>query len=818
MILFRFEELWHDLRYGMRALRRRPGFSAVALVTLSLGISATTVVFAVVDGVLLKPLPYPKPDRLLSVHGHASTWNSVLFGEQNVAYPDFLDLQRDCRSAELAGAVYNGGTLSAPGEPEYVERFELSSNFFHVLGVAPAAGRAFLAEEDRPNARPVAILGYKFWQRKFAGNPGVLGTDVVVEAKGYIVIGIAPANLRIDGDEGDIFTPLGQDTAGYLQSRGPHPVRVIGRLRMGSTVAQAQAEFSTIGAHLALQFPDTNRDRAFVAQILRPDVGDTRNTLWLLFAAVGLVLLIASVNIASLLLARAVSRERELAMRAALGASRGRLARQCLNESALLGVSGGVLGIAFAEFATAPFVALWPGALPRAEEVAIDWRVLLFALAVSVGTSFLFGLAPALRTPAKDLEQTLRAGARTVMGGPRRLHSGFVIAEVALAMVLLVCAGMLGRTILRLSSLNPGIDVHNVLTGRVALPPAVLKDTRKIRSAWRDVIDRARSVPGVQAAAIVDTVPMRPGNNPLGYSTTADLAPENKRPLTLATCITPDYLKVMEMALQQGRFLNAQDRIGNTPVVVIDEVMAREAFGRGPALGKHLWIGLGTDPVTVVGIVNHVRYWGLAGDDQAQLRAQLYYPLDQVPDNLLPRWSELLSIAVRTRIPPLGELPTLNRAVRGETGDQVLYEVNTLEQLASASISRQRFLLQLFGIFAGVALLLACIGVYGVMSYLMSQRVPEFGLRMALGASRRDVVKLIFGQSFAMISAGIIVGLCGAMAAARILQHAVTGVQRAGAITFALMILLLLIAASIASLIPAGRASRVDPITALRQE
>lgn len=818
MTWHRVEEVRQDLRYAVRTLGQKPGFAAVALLTLALGIAATTVMFTLINGVLLKPLPYREPDRLVAVHGHSSTWNVALFGDQNVAYPDFLDLERQSRSVDIAGWVYNGGTVSAPGEAEYVDAFELSSGLFSVLGVRPVRGRAFLPDEDRPYATPVAMLGYDFWRRHFAAKPDVIGTRVVFEGKPYTIIGIAPANFRLSGDLADLYTPLGQDTAKYLQMRGPHPVRPVARLKPGVALTQAQTEFAMIGHRLAEQYPDTNRDRTFVVQPLRPEVGDVRSTLWLLLGAVGMVLLIACVNIASLLLARAVSRERELALRAALGASRGRLARQCLTESALLGLTGGLLGICLAAVSLKPFVTFWPGSLPRTEEVALDWRVLLFAVAVSFASSILFGLAPALRAPSRDLEQTLRAGSRTLVGSSRRLHGGFVVSEIALAVVLLVCAGMLGRTMLRLSSLDPGIDVHNVLTARMALSPATMENPARIRAAWQDILERARAVPGVQAATIVDTVPMREGNNPIGYWTSANLPPVDKQPLTLATSVTPDYLKVMGIALHAGRFFNDQDRTGNQPVVVIDDVMARQAFGGREALGRHLWIGLGTDPVTVVGVVRHVRYWGLAGDDQAQVRAQLYYPFAQVPDGLQRRWSELMSIAVRTGITPMNEVEPLRHAVRGVTGDQVLYEIHTIEQLANASLARQRFLLLLFGIFAGLALLLACIGIYGVLAYLVSQRVPEIGIRIALGANARDVVQMVLRQSFAMILLGASIGICGALAAARVLERSVTGMRRTEPSTFALMISLLVIAALFASFLPARRASRVDPITALRQE
>ena len=662
------------------------------------------------------------------------------------------------------------------------------------------------------------ILGYGLWQRRFAGNDAILGTAMVLDQKRYTVVGITPESFRVDGDEPDVYTPIAQNTLGYMQNRGAHPVGTIARLRPGMTLGQAQAELATIGSRLARQYPDTNKGRRFVAASLRPPVDDVRSTLWLLLGAVTLVLLIACVNVASLLLARAVSRERELAMRVALGAGRGRLIRQCLTESAVLGLCGGVLGVLLAALGIRPFVMLWPGVLPRADEIQLDWRVLLFAIAVSLCSGLLFGLAPAMRAPSRNLEQTLRAGARSLAGGSRRLHGGFVISEIALAVVLLVAAGMLGRTLLRQSALDPGVDIHNVLVTRMAISPGALSHPDQIRAAWQDVLDRARRVPGVQAVTMVDTVPMREGTNQIGYWTTPVEPLESQKPVVLAASVSPEYLKVMGIRLLSGRFLDGHDRMGSQPVAVIDDVMAQQAFGGQAPLGKRLWIGMGSDPVTVVGVVSHVRQWGLAGDDQAAVRAQLYYPFTQVPDRQLRRWSELMSIAVRTGIDPRSVIGSLRRELRGAANDQVLYESRTMEELARDSLARQRFLMLLFGIFAGLALTLACIGIYGVLAYLTSQRVPEIGVRMALGAKTWDVVWLVLRGSLGMILVGVVLGTVAALAVGRVLQRVVEGMQPGEISAFAVMIPVLVTAALIASFVPARRASRVDPVKALRQE
>jgi predicted permease len=820
-----------DLRYAMRSFGQRPGFVAVALLTLALGIGATTLMFSLVNGVLLMPLPYPQPNRLVAVNGHTDGWNTKVYGEQKLAYLDFLDCQRESHSLDLAALVYNDGTLSAPGLPQYVDYFEISSGFFSVVRVPVALGRAFLPEEDHIGAAPVAILGFSFWQKRFGGRTDVLGNTITLDQKEYTIVGVAPVGFRLYGDEPQLYTLLGQDPAGYLHNRAAQPVHVFGRLRPGATLGQAQVEVALTGNRLALAFADTNKGRSLRAKPLRADVGDTGSTLWLLLSAVGLVLLIACANVASLMLARAVSRERELAMRVALGASRGRLVRQCLTESALLGLAGGLLGVALAKMGLDPFLKFWPGDLPRVDEVQVDWRVLLFAVGVSVLSGLLFGLAPAWRAPVREVEQILRAGARTMAGSSRRLHSAFVTLEIALAIVLLIAAGMLGRTLLHASSLDPGLDIRNLLVMRVGLSPATLADPARIPSGWQDLIERARGVPGVESVTAVDIVPMRQGNNQIGYSTVADIPSKEKLPMVLASSATPDYLKVMGIPLMEGRFFDDHDRLGSEPVIIVDDVLAKSAFGGKDALGRSLWIpempcvqpndktfADCATPYKIIGVVGHVRYWGLAGDDRAQVRAQLYYPFAQVAPPFLRRWSQLMSIAVRTSVPPLTVVESLRQELRGAASDQVLYQVRTMEQLAHNSLALQRFLLLLFGIFAALALTLACIGIYGVLAYLTGQRVPEIGLRMALGASPAEVMWLVLRQSLGIIFLGVGIGAAVAMGTGRVLERLVEGMQPISLPTFFITVPFLVVAAMLASLLPARRASRVDPMNALRQE
>jgi putative ABC transport system permease protein len=808
------EDLWQDFHFALRTLRHRPGFSVVALLTLALGIGATTVIFTLVNSLLLKPLSYPEPERLVIVHGFTQS-----FGEfWGMSNPDFQDMVRQSRCFALAAWAYGGGTVSAPGEPEFVDGRQISSDLFSVLGVTPVEGRAFRFEEDQLGATPVAIISYAFWQRRYGGSPTVVGTTLVFEGKAYTITGVAPVGFQLDG-EADVLVPFGQDTEPRMQNRQAHFAHVIARLHPGVRMGEAQAELTLISRNLATQYPQSNQGLDLLARPLQQElVADVSSTLWLLLGAVGLLLLIACVNLASLMLARAVSRQRELAMRFALGAGRGRLIRQCLTESAVLGLSGGTLGALFAAVGVRPFVALWPGSLPRAAEIHLDWQVLLFALAVSFGCGLLFGLAPALSVPFRNLDQPLRSGARTIAGSAPRIHRILVTAEIALAVVLLVSAAMLGHALLRLSSLDPGFNVQNVLAARFALSPSAVTNSAEIRAAWQGALDRARSAPGVESAALADIIPMREGDNSVGYSASSTLPAPNQTPVALASSVTPDYWNVMGIPLRHGRFFDEHDRLGSQPVVVIDENLAQHAFGESNPVGKSLWIpAMGASPLEIVGVVGHVRHWGLARDDNSRVRDQIYCPLAQVPDRFLHFFSSVMSIAVRTRTPPLTIVELLKRELRGATRDQVLYDVRTMEQLVALSLARQHFLLTLFAIFAALAVFLACIGLYGVLAYLTGRRIPEMGLRVALGATPREVQWLVLRESLIMILLGITFGLWAALAATRVLVRTVEGMRSEPAI-LVLVIPVLVLAALLASWLPAYRAGRVDPVLALRQD
>jgi putative ABC transport system permease protein len=809
------EDLAQDTRYALRTFRQKPGFAIIALLILALGIGATTVMFTVINGVLLKPLEFPNPDQLMTLHGSTKD-----FGEfWGFSGPDACDVAKDARSFTAAAWNYGGGTISSPGEPEYVLGRQVTANFFSTLGVPMREGRDFSSDDDKLNAASVAIISPALARRHFAKDAKAIGFSLIFEGKSYTIVGIFPSSFRLAGNA-DIFTPLHQNSDTRAQRREARFIHVIARRNAGVTPDEAQAELDTIARRLAREFPATNADLGMLVRPLRIElVGTIGSTLWLLLIAVALVLLIACVNIASLMLARAVSRERELAMRVALGAGLGRLVRQCLTESAVLGLAGGALGVAIAAIGIGPFVAFWPGSLPRAGEIQIDWRILLFALGVSLFSGLVFGLAPALRVPIRNLESALRIGGRTIAGSSRRLHGIFVVAEIALAFVLLASAGMLGRTLLKLSSLDPGLNTHNLLTARFALSPASLTTPAQMRAAWQSVLDQLRSTTGVQSAALSDIIPMRDGENVLPYSTTPLANPSDAASFALASTVTPDYLAVTNIPLRSGRFFTDDDKLGNAPIIVIDQNLARHAFGTTNVVGRRLYVpNLNAEPSLIVGVVGHVRHWGLAGDDQSRVHDQIYYPFAQVPDHIMRFFSTVMSVAIRTKGDPSAMITPLRSELRGGAGDQMLYDTSTMDQLVAASLDSQRFLLLLFGIFAALALLLACIGIYGVLSYLTTQRIPEIGVRMALGATTREVVRLILRQSLAMILTGIAIGFLAALAAARLLRRMVEGMQPAEPLTFAAMIAILFATALLASYIPARRASHTNPVEALRQD
>ncbi len=818
------EDLGRDARLALRGWRRRPGLAAAVILTLGLGIGTVTLMVSLVEGVLLKPLPFAHPDRLVRVWEQTAAPPSAAavaegWGQLwSFTYPDYRDLARESQSEELAGYSWDGDLVSAPGPTTFVNAFRVSANLFPLLGVKPIAGRNIAPSEDRPGGPAVALVGAKLARERFGSVVGAVGGPIEFAGTLYRVIGVMPPGFAVLGftapDTAQVFTALGQDSPAVLVNRGRHFMTVVGRLQAGASLAAAGQEANLIASRLQSAYPKTNSGRSFLIRPLRLDFGSDATTLWLLLGAAGLVLVLAVANIAGLLWTRALAEERVMALRAALGAGRGRLVRQCLTESVLFGMAGGALGLSLAAEGLRPFLAYWPGGLPRSSAVGLDGRVLGFLVALSLMASLLFGLAPAWRVREGYLDSALHSRQPGRRGAG--LQRALVVAQMALALVLLAGAGALGGALVHLTALNLGVNPSDVLTGRVALPAADLSSTGAARAAWQTLLLRLRAIPGVSAATTVDTVPLREGNDILNYWAGAAKPPEARQPAALATAVGTDYFRVMGIQVRQGRVIGARDQAHSPPVVVIDENLARHAFGGRNPIGQQIHIGLGNGPWTVVGVVGHVRYWGPAGDAAGQEQDEVYYAFRQLPDRYVARWSQLTSIAVRTAVPPTAVAAQVRQAV--QQSGAALYEVRTLTGLARETLAQQRFLLVLFSIFAALALLLAILGVYGVQAWLGEQRTPELAVRLALGARRAEIFWMLLCQELPVLGIGAAVGVGAAWAAGDLLRHAVAGVAPASAGTLAAAAALLVLAALAASLPPARRACRADPLATLRQE
>lgn len=820
------EDLGRDLRHGLRLWRRRPGFAAAVLLTMALGIAATTIMLSLISGVLFKPLAFAHPDSLLrlqeqtegppSAEAVAEGWGNIWA----VANPNYQDLIRQSHTMELGAWNSDTGLLSAPGAPEVVNADDISPSLLPLLGIAPMAGRYFAEQDDHIGAAPVAILAASEARKRFGSADAAIGRDIRYGGKLRQVVGVMPPGFDLHGfltpDAAQIYFPLGQFTSPAMQNRGRHFLTVVARLRPGASAGEADQELDAIAHRLQHAYPKTNSQRVFLLQPWRADVGAATSTsLWLLLAAAGLILLLACVNIACLLLTRALARERELAMQAALGASRARLTRQCLTEAGLFGLGGGLLGIALAAAGLPTFVANWPGGLPRAADAHLDWSVLLFALASALICGLIFGLAPACRLRLHAGDFAVR-GNRAIHVRSAGLQRSLVGLQLALAVVLLAGAAIMGRTLIRLDRLDLGLQPQNVLAARVMLPDAIADSPALAQADWQSTLQRLRAVPGVVAAATVDTVPLREGNDILNYWTGASPPPESQQPSALATTVSPQYFRVLGIDLLRGRVIAERDRKGTPPVAVIDENLARHAFGVRDPLGQAIHLGLGNDPLTVIGVVRHVKYWGPAGDAASPVQDEIYYAFAQLPDRLVPRWSQLTSIVVRTGPPPDGLLPAIQTAVQGPAGDQAMYETVFMPALARQALSQQRFLMLVFSLFAGLALLLSSIGIYGVQAWMAAQRLPELAVRLALGARRPSVFWLQLRQGLFVAAAGALVGVLAALGAARVLERRVAGVESAGLTLFVVIVAVLLLTALAAGLGPAWRASRADPAQLLR--
>ena len=805
-------KLIQDLRYGIRTLLKRPGFAVVAVATLALGMGASTVIFTVVNAALLRGLPYREPNRLYHLWERTPKQD---FNKREFSYPDYQDYQQNTVFEGLAAYSGGGGILSGVGDPENINAPRASANFFSVLGVEPHIGRTFQTGEDVPNGPRVAILTYGLWQRRFGANPGVLGQGITLNGQSYTVVGVLPPTFQFALMNADLWVPY-QPSQNQLTRRFMHGTNLIGRLKPGVTPEQAQSEMNVIASRIEQQFNDSHAGTtARVVPLQEEIVGTVRPILLVLLAAVGFVLLIACANVASLLLTRSLARQKEVAIRAALGASRWRVIRQLLTEAILLSLAGGAIGLVIAYWGVPALVATMPqnqlNAMPFLKSLQIDLGILGFSFGLSLLTGIVFGLVPALQSSRLDLTEVLKEGGRHASAGAgQRLRSAMVVGEIALAVVLLVGAGLMMKSLLRLLQTNVGFNTENLLTMRIVLPPARYPEAPQVFNFYTQLQERVRSLPGVVGAGTVDILPLN-GGNTTRFNVDGDpLPPPGKETEANVRVVNEHYFQTIGVPLLSGRLFDERDQDGAPTVVIIGKTIADRIFaGRDPIGRKLRYASVQADPVTIVGVVGDVKITGL----DEEVRPVLYYPFRQAGD-----YSS--SLVVRTNSDPT----TLANAVRGEVRnldpDAAVLNVNTMEGMISqtqASFIR-RFPALVIGIFAGVALLLASIGIYGVVSYSVSQQIHYIGIRMALGAGPSDILKMVLKQGMVLALAGVVIGVVAALLLMRLLVTLLYQVTTTDVATFAIVSGTLFAVALLACYLPARRATKVDPLVALRYE
>lgn len=809
---------WQDLRYGLRGLLRHPAFSIVAVCSLALGIGANTAIFSVVNGVLLNPLPFPQPEQLVAFHQSKPN-----FENGAMPYPNFLDVrQRNQTFSGMAISRSFGFSLIGSGEPERVNARLVSADYFSVLGVKPVLGRTFVTGEDESNSGLVALISEDLWQRKFSSASNVIEKAITLDDKSYSVVGVIPASFTLAGRV-DVYVPIGQWNGPMLKSRSAAlGLHGIGRLKPGVTVEQARSDLNRIMADLANTYPATNRGNgATIVPLKEGVVGNIRPTLFLLLGAVGFVLLIACVNVSNLMLARSTGRSREFAIRSALGAGRFRLLRQLLTESTLLGLAGGALGLIVAAWGTKLALAALPTALPRAAEVELDGRVLLFTFVISLLTGFLAGFVPALKVSRGRVSEGLKEGGRGTSGGRVRAQGVFVAVEMALALILLIGAGLMIRSLAALWKVDPGFRPDDLMTFSVNLSPAMASASPEaLRASLRDLSDRLSNTPGVSASSLsMGAVPLQ-SEDDVFFWLADQPKPANSSEMKMALIygVEPGYLNAMGIPLKQGRFFTPQDDERSVRVAVIDETFAHKYFGDVDPIGKRLFVDQDA-PWQIVGVVGHVKQWSLDSSDGQSLQAQLYLPFKALSDNNLPT---SVGVVVRSTRAAAFDRPELYNSLRGvvasHSPQNVVFNPQTMNQVIAGTLAQRRFSMILLGAFAAVALLLATLGIYGVISYLVGQRTHELGIRIALGAKRRDVLRLVLNHGMKMALGGVALGLLVALALTRVLTKMVYGVSPTDPATFITLTLLLISVALLACMIPAWRAAKVDPLVALRDE
>jgi predicted permease len=818
---------WMDVRYAVRTLIKNPGFTLVAILTLALGIGANTALFSVVNGVLLNPLPYPNPNQLVAV---AETFPP--FPEASISYPNFLDWVRMNRTFEaLAAYRHEDFNMIGMGGAQRLNGVQISADFFPLLGVKPVIGRNFFPDDDKKGAAPVVMLSGRLWRNKFGGSDDVLGKVLNLDGTGYTVVGVVPENfyfccISMNFELGDVYAPIGAANADWVANRDFHPgIRAVGRMKAGVTVDQARSDMNDVAFNLARTYPNTNTNHLVSLTPLRDRmVQGIQSTLFVLLAAVGFVLLIACANVANLLLARSMGRAREFAIRAVLGATQKRVVRQLLTESLLLAVAAGLLGLILAAWGMQAALAVLPQALPRAGDVHIDPRVLLFTLGVSIVAGVLFGLAPAWKTSRPDLHDTLKESGRGNSGTRHRAQAVFVVAELALAVVLLIGAGLTLRSLARLWNTNRGFNPQNVLTFDLALPPSIAHETPdQFRATLRQLPDRFAQIPGVKAASLTDASKPLSDDWEEGFWIEGKPKPAtaSEMPQTLFYIVSPNYFRIMGISLLRGRTFNVDDNAHSRPVAVIDEDFAREYFPNQDPIGQSLELRAGGDsyaPVEIVGVVAHSQQWGVDEKDNGAVKVQLYTLAEQAPNVRLAALMQGAGLVIRTQAPNYPSADAIRSAAEQMNSEQAAYGFKPMDQIISESLASRRFAMVLLSAFALIALLLASVGIYGVMSYVAGQRTHEIGVRMALGAQRSHVLGLVLSDAARMTLAGVPIGLLAAAGLMQLIKKMLFGVSAADPATYTVVAVLLSAVALLACYIPARRAMRVDPMVALRHE
>jgi putative ABC transport system permease protein len=806
------DDLSQDLRYALRGLRKHRAFTAVAVITLALGIGANTAIFTVINTVLLRPLPYDKPDELVVLT------ETVSERPAGVSYQNYVDWRNQNTVFENVTALRprESFNLTGAGESERLQGRLVSANFLSTLGIKPIRGRDFLAEDDKPNATSVAIISHALWQRRFGADESIIGKQLTLNGQQFTVIGITPANFRF-GADADVSVPIGL-SAERFKLRGKDPgITAFARLKQGASLDNANAELNTIAARLEQQYPDTNTGRRVRIESLRESVvGDIRPMLLTLLGAVGFVLLIACANVANLLLTRAAGRQREMAIRTALGAGRMRILRQLFTESAVLALAGGVVGLLLAIWGGSVLSSYIPEGIPRMTELAIDGRVLAFTFGASLLTGVFFGLAPALQSGKTNLTETLKEGERNSSPGHNRAGKLLVISEVALTLVLLVGAGLLVKSFWRLSQVNPGFNPQNVLAMQISIN-ARPDEGPRVDNFLSEVQQRIQQLPGVQAVAVSNGLPFEGANFPPIVLEGKPAPPPGQDPNGLLYIVSPDYFKTMGINLVRGRFFSTEDRKDTPPVALIDEVFARQYFPGEDPIGKRFKLNTpDAESREIIGVVRHVEHSSLEGSTTNT--AEFYFDFDQLSLATLPRYVRRVNLLARTTVEPLSLAGPVRNQISALDKDQAVFNIRTMEQALAQSVAARRFSMILLAVFALLALILAAVGIYGVISYSVAQRTREVGIRMALGAKTIDVLKLVMRDGLKLVFVGIVVGLGGALSLTRLMTTLLFGVTATDALTYVTVALGLIIVALLACCIPARRATKVDPLVALRSE